>query len=220
MHMKHTILLVALLGLTMSADAALADSTSTAVSSLNQVSLSYDDVTSGGSASDFTGATAQVSYLNSLFGVNAVYLEADASEASTNVAQTFAVNDYNYNLKAGKAFAYGSAVFVPYAHIGHEVINVAFDAAAADTFGVGAKALYSPMARLTLSADLSADHATGDVSGALATPNGLVTQEAVGVDYAITQRVHLSAGYGHRAFDVGGMSASDKVATLGIGLGY
>lgn len=203
------------------AGAASADPSTDIANSLNQVSLSYlSTAPSNSFVGNYNGAQAQVSYLgNALY--NSAYMEADASEATADVQSAINLNDYNYDVRAGKGYmVLRNVAVVPYAHIGHEVLTAAFDSSAADSYGAGAKALYSPMARLVLSADLAADHYSGDVSGAVATPEGLTTAETVGIDYAITSRIHLSAGYGHRAFSVGGSSASDKIATIGIGMGF
>ncbi len=214
-------------GISLAVAAALATGTALAspatdiANSLNQVSLSYMSVSPSNSVvGNFNGAQAQVSYMgDALF--NSGYLEADASEATADVQSMVNLNDYNYNVRAGRGYmVVQSVALVPYVHLGHEVISAAYDTSTANSIGVGAKALYSPMPKLVLSADLSADHSAGDVSSAVGTPDGLVTAEGVGIDYAITTRVHLSAGYGHRAFSVGGVSASDKIATIGIGMGF
>lgn len=199
----------------------LADPVTDITNSMNQVSLSYLTTSPSNSrVSDYHGAQAQVSYLGDAF-YKAAYVSASVSEATSNVHDTLNVNDYNYDARVGKGYMVTQTVaLVPYAHLGHEVLSAGFDTSAADSYGVGAEALYSPMTRLVLSANLAADHYTGDVSGAVGTPDGLVTAESVGVDYALTSKVHLSAGYGRRAFSVGGSSATDKVATVGVGLGF
>jgi hypothetical protein len=186
--------------------------------SQNQVKLGYlHDQTAH---IDFNGMSATVDYLGNAV-VRSGFVEANISVLNANVAGTNNVADRAIGLKAGVAVPVAANVAViPYAYVGHEVIDAGFDSANGNKFGVGGKALYSAAPGLVLSADANFGRATGHTTSSVATPDGRIAQIGVGVDYAVTKSIHVSADYAHTAYNVAGDSVANNLTMVAVGLAY
>lgn len=189
------------------------------VASQNQVSLSYSHDRTGDGVT-FKGMTATVGYLGDAVITNG-YAEASVGMANANVDGFINVADRTLGLKAGVALPMAeNLAVIPYASLRHETIDAGFASASGNTLAVGVKAMYAAAPGLVLNADLNVGHIYGHATGMVATASGKAVHLGVGADYAVTKMIHVSVDYTHGSFRVAGISVTDNVAMVGVGLAY